>query len=68
MRRRRYQSPDGLDWRDPNMPVIRRYQMGDGSTKEEVDPTYEQRYREHLVSQSFESYRDDPTYYGRRRY
>ena len=23
MRKKRYQSPDGIDWRDPNMPVLR---------------------------------------------
>jgi hypothetical protein len=47
---RRYRAPDGLDWRDPNMPVIRRYTMGNGEVREVVDPDYERRYREYLLS------------------
>lgn len=58
------QRPDTrLDWRDPNMPVLREYRMGDGSVKHLVDPNYEQRYRDMLVhSASTPSWRDDPTY------
>lgn len=51
------------DWRDPNMPVLRDYRMGDGSRKTIVDPDYERRYREMLVrSTPHPDYRDDPTY------
>lgn len=52
-----------LNWRDPSMPVMRKYKFGDGSIKEIIDPTYEQRYREMLLSISNEpNWRDDPTY------
>jgi len=57
-----------LDWRDPNMPVIRDYKMADGTTKTEVDPDYERRYREYRVQTSTEpSFRHDPTYNARRK-
>jgi hypothetical protein len=50
-------------WRDPNMPVMRDYLMGDGSRKTTVDPDYERRYREMLMETSAHpSYDDDPTY------
>lgn len=39
-----------LDWRDPQMPVLRDYKMPDGSRKTEIDPDYERRYREHLMN------------------
>ncbi len=56
------------DWRDPDMPVLRKYRMGNGSTKTEVDPDYEHRYREHLMQVSeHPNYRDDPTYNLNRR-
>ena len=49
MTRRRPLPPDTrLDWRDPEMPVLRKYRMGDGSTRIIVDPDYEYRYREML--------------------
>ena len=48
---------------DPNVPVIRNYRMPDGTTKVEVDPEYERRYREHMMDASAQpTYRDDPTY------
>jgi hypothetical protein len=50
-------------WRDPNLPCIRDYRMGDGSRKIEVDQDYERRYREMLMETSAHpSYRNDPTY------
>ena len=59
------------NWRDPAMPVIRNYRMGDGTTKTEVDPDYERRYREHLIAsappQDFPHYKDDPTYHMKRK-
>jgi hypothetical protein len=53
-----------LSWRDPNMPVLRDYIMGDGSTKHVVDQDYEHRYREHLLSTDsvHPHYKDDDTY------
>ncbi len=52
-----------LDWRDPLMPVLRSYKMADGTTHTEVDPDYERRYREHLMSAAVQpKFRDDPTY------
>lgn len=56
-------SPD-----DPNMPVLRRYKMQDGSIKTEVDPNYEQRYREMLIQTApHPDWRTDPTYNLRRK-
>lgn len=64
VKRRRRPAPDlRPDWRNPNMPVIRRYTMRDGTTKTEVDPDYEHRYREFMMTSSaLPSWRDDPTY------
>ena len=68
MRRSRYKSPDGIDWRDPDMPVIRQYRMADGTRKEVVDQDYERRYREHMMSAAAQdSWRRDDTYNMRRR-
>lgn len=50
-------------WRDPNLPCIRNYRMGDGTTKTEVDQDYEHRYREMLMETSDAlHWRNDPTY------
>lgn len=67
MSRRRPLPPDTrLDWRDPEMPVLRKYRMGDGTTRTIVDPDYEHRYREMLVATApvdkFPDYHNDPTY------
>lgn len=52
-----------LNWRDPNMPVIRNYKMGDGSVKQTVDPDYEHSYREFMmVASNALPYKLDPTY------
>lgn len=65
---RRYRSPDGHDWRDPDMPVIRDYRFGDGSKKTIVDQAYEHRYREMLMqTTAHPSFRLDPTYNLRRK-
>jgi hypothetical protein len=46
------------------MPVIRDYVMGDGSRRTTVDPDYERRYREYLMSTSAQpDYHRDPTYH-----
>lgn len=55
------------NWRNPAMPVLRAYQMPDGTWITEVDPTYEQRYRTHLLSTTSQpAWRIDPTYNLRR--
>jgi hypothetical protein len=52
-----------LSWRDPAMPVLRDYRMGDGSVRTVVDPDYERRYREFLMqTTTLPDYRSDPTY------
>lgn len=63
------QRPDNrLDWRDPAMPVLRDYRMGDGSKKTLVDEDYERRYREMLmVASNNPQWRKDPTYNLRRK-
>ena len=51
------------DWRDPNMPIYRNYLMPDGTRKVYVDPEYERRYREMLLTTTIRpSWRNDPTY------
>lgn len=56
-----------LDWRDPNMPVIRRYRMANGETRTLVDPDYERRYREMLMqTTSHVTWRNDPIYFHKR--
>jgi len=68
MKRKRLPPDTRPNWRDPNMPVIRRYRMGDGTTKTEVDPDYERRYREFLLHDSNQpDYHRDPTYNLRRK-
>jgi len=63
VRRRRLPPDTRPNWRDPNLPCIRRYRMADGTTKTEVDPDYERRYREFLLADSSQpDYRSDPTY------
>jgi hypothetical protein len=63
MRRRKLPPDTRPDWRDPDMPVIRRYRMGNGTTRTEVDPDYERRYREMLMETAVQPhYTDDPTY------
>lgn len=62
----RHRRPDTRpDWRDPNMPVLRDYIMGDGSRKTIIDPDYERRYREYLLTlpdDTHPNFRLDPTY------
>lgn len=66
---RRRLAPDlRPSWRDPAMPVLRDYLMADGTRKTLVDPDYERRFREHLMSTTTHpTYSDDPTYYLNRR-
>lgn len=60
----RWRKPDHRpNWRDPNMPVMRDYRMGDGSVRNVIDPDYERRYREMLMQTTAHvSWRNDPTY------
>lgn len=66
---KRRPSPDTRPhWSDPDLPAIRNYKMGDGTTKTEVDPDYEAKYRKHLLQTSPEpDYKHDPTYELRKR-
>lgn len=67
-RRRGLAHDDRLDWRDPQMPVLRDYRFGNGSRKTIVDPEYESRYREMLVASSPHiPWNCDPTYNMRRK-
>lgn len=61
--------PDNrLSWRDLDMPLVRNYTMPNGTRKTEVDPDYERRYRGHMLHMAdAPSWRDDPTYYLRRK-
>lgn len=65
--RRRIIEDTRLDWRDPSMPVLRGYNMPDGSFRELIDPEYETRYRAHLMKQPGDDYYNDPTYNLRRK-
>lgn len=71
MPRRRREADTRPDWRDPAMPVLRKYRMGDGTTKTIVDANYERRYREMLIETApadvFPSWRNDPTYHLNKR-
>jgi len=58
-----------LDWRDPDMPVIRAYRFQDDCTRIEFDPEYERRYREHMMQVASQpSWRKDPTYNLKRKH
>lgn len=57
-----------FDPSSPSMTVIRRYRMPDGTIREIIDPEYERRYREHLLSTSANpTWRNDPTYNMRKK-
>lgn len=61
-------SQDRLDWLDPQMPVIRDYKFANGQRKTEVDPDYERRYREHMMTAAEQPKKsEDPTYNLRRK-
>lgn len=63
MPRRKHLPDTRPDWRDPDMPLIRDYKMGNGTKVSEVDADYEHRYREHLMRNSDNPrYDNDPTY------
>lgn len=64
MKRRRLPPDTRPNWRDPQMPCTRDYTMRDGTHMTNVDPDYERRYREFLLSidEEHPNYRSDPTY------
>jgi len=65
---RKYCESQVLDWRDPNMPVMRDYRFANGEVRTVVDPDYEQRFRQHMLEAGPGDYfRFDPTYNIRRR-
>jgi hypothetical protein len=65
---RKLQYKQLLNWRDPQMPVIRDYIMRDGTRQTFVDADYEQRYRQHLITTAdYPNWRNDPTYNLRRK-
>lgn len=50
------------------MVVLRQYKFANGDVKDQVDPDYERRYREHLMTSSAHpSWKEDPTYNMSRR-
>jgi hypothetical protein len=66
MKHRRLPPDHRPSWRDPNMPVLRNYTMPDGTIRTYVDPDYERRYREFLISMDTRDWRTDPTYHSRK--
>ena len=51
------------NWRDPEMPVLREYLMADGTKRTWVEPNYERRYREHMMSTAAQPHHtSDPSY------
>lgn len=63
-----YRSPDGLDWRDPNMKLVRDYTFQNGRKITEVDPEFETQWREHCMNiNTAPTWRNDPLYNANRR-
>lgn len=66
-RKPKYTSPDGISWRNPSMPLVRDYTFANGRKVTEVDPEFEQRWRQHCMEiNTAPSWRDDPTYFSRK--
>ncbi len=56
------------DWRNPQMPVLRDYKMGDGSIRNIIDPDYERRFRDHCMkTMDHPTWRSDPLYERKRK-
>lgn len=68
-RRQRYTSPDGIDWRDPDMPVLRPFEFNDGTKGlKAFTPEEEQEYVKcHMAGTPQKHWRDDETYRLRKR-
>ena len=64
-RRPRYHSPDGLDWRDPDMPVVRKIRSGEVRL---MEPERVAKVADYMINGSnAPSFHNDPTYNLRRR-
>lgn len=62
MKRRKLPPDKRLDWRDPDMPVLKQQLNGSYA---EVEPDYAQKYYAQKIDSPFygaPSYKDDPTY------
>jgi len=69
MRRRKRLSPNpnALDWRDPQMPLVRDYTFRSGAKLTEVTPEFEQEWRQICMERNAApEWRDDPLYNARR--
>jgi hypothetical protein len=65
-RPRPYHSPDGIDWRDPNMPTL--IKMADTGQLEPFHPDEVTEWMKVCLANNEEpSWRNDPTYYSKRR-
>lgn len=65
-RRRRYQSPDGVDWRDPDMPVLVFHKILKKPFL--ISASDRQLLSQRMMNEGlFGSYKTDPTYNVRRR-
>lgn len=72
MSRRRRRAQGWTDsrprWNDPDLKCVRNYKMADGRRMTEVDPDYERRYREFMMTSPDQpNWRQDPTYNLRKR-
>jgi hypothetical protein len=66
-RPKRYTSPDGIDWRDPAMPVIRDYTFANGAKKTVVDPDWEMEWRKMCMQiNTAPRWDKDPTYHSKK--
>lgn len=63
--------PNRPDWRDPNMPVIRKAKLSDGTSKVvELSPEEEQAFAQRRLALAdilVPDFRSDPTYNLRRK-
>lgn len=67
-RRQPYRSPDGADWRDPDMPLVRNYLFSNGTVLNTVDKEFEQAWRARCMEMNAaSSWRNDPTYHSKRK-
>lgn len=65
MRRKRLPPDDRLDWRDPEMPVIRKVTIQGREEVREIPPKYiEQYYKNKIFGAYYDApnWRDDPSY------
>lgn len=61
--KRRLTTDTRPSWRDPDMPVLRDYKLGNGKRKTVVEPEYEREYRKMMQETSRAlPWDSDPTY------